>query len=133
HLMEGVWRILASAPIETAHVYNSFTENFRAVVPSNSAFHTVVYKMSRNDLLVVTANLGSPASATLQLNGPGLGLTGTYRVSQLSGMKAPDFQVRDLGVTSDGLIHANGFAQYECRGYRLKAPHKAAASCRGLR
>lgn len=119
HFMDGLWRIWRSVPIEKAHIYNSLTENFRAVETSNKDFHIVVYKVNRNIVLLVTANLGEDGSTALRVNMPGLGLTGTYRIRELSGDTVEEFKTRDWGVTQDGIIHTGIFKQYEYRGYRL--------------
>lgn len=121
-----LWRILQSVPMERTWLYNSLTENLQVVSSTNADFHTTVYKIDRDLLLAVTANLGSTAGTTLRLDTATLGMTGQYEVTALTGKEPDGSTPAAIGRTADGQIDVPPLAQYEIRGFRLRrmAPGK---------
>jgi hypothetical protein len=114
-----LWRIWESVPMDKARLYNNLTENLQVVSSANPDFHSCVYKIDRNRLLVVTANFGERGESTLRLDMPALGLTGQYAVTELGGKDAASFAQRSAGQTRDGVIEVAPLGQYEFRGYKL--------------
>ena len=105
--------------MEKAHLYNNLTENLVVVSSSNPDFHTSVYKIDRNQVLLVTANCGKRGATTLRVNLPALGLTGQYEITELGGKDAASFTRRAAGRTRDGAIEVGPLGQYEVRGCKL--------------
>jgi hypothetical protein len=117
---EVLWKIWSSVPMEKAYHYNSLTENVPVVSSSNPDFHTSVYKVSRDLVLLVTANLGRRGSTTLSIDMPALGLAGAYSVTEMRGETAEVFTEVKRQGTWKGTIQTGAFAPYEFRGYRLE-------------
>ena len=59
-----LWQMLRSVPMEKAYLYNGLTENLQVVSSTNPDFRTSVYKIDKNLLLAITANLGSRGEGT---------------------------------------------------------------------
>jgi hypothetical protein len=114
-----LWQIWRSVPMERAHLYNNLTENLVVVSSTNPDFHSSIYKIDRNQILLVTANCGQRGETTLRLNMTTLGLTGEYQVTELGGKDAARFTSRSTGRTRDGVIQVGPLQQYEVRGYKL--------------
>ena len=115
-----LWRILRAVPMERACLYNNLTENLQVVSSTNPDFHTSVYKIDRDLLLLVTANCGPPGTTTLRLDMATLGLVGRYEITELGGKDAASFAEQPAGQTGDGFIRVPQLHQYEIRGYRLR-------------
>ncbi len=120
HHMAGVWKILSAAPVERATLYNNLNENFRASVPSRRSLHTTTYRISRDQVLLLTANLGPRGGGEIRLNMAGLGLTGSYAVTELRAQPGGPLVRRARGVTSDGVIRLPTLDRYAYIGHRLQ-------------
>lgn len=114
-----LWQIWRSVPMERAWLYNTPAENLGIIASNNSSFRSSVYKIDRDQVLVVTANLGPRAAATLRLDMPALGLTGSYGITELAGKDLASFAARPAGQTGDGVVQAGPLEQYEIRGFKL--------------
>ena len=114
-----LWQIWRSVPMEKAYLYNNLTENLQVVSSTNPDFHTSVYKIDRNQLLLVTANCGEQGTSTLRLDMATLGLVGEYEITELGGKDTESFTRRQLGRTRDAIIEVGPLGQYEIRGYKL--------------
>ncbi len=78
------WRVLAQIDVERAAVFNTPGQNVVAATSSEPAFHSVVYKASKDTYLLIVANLGQKAgTAEIGLNPDVLGMTGAYQVGRI--------------------------------------------------
>ena len=114
-----LWQIWRSVPMDRAYLYNNLTENLVVVSSTHPDFHTSVYKIDRNQVLLVTANCGKRGATTLRVDMPALGLAGLYPITELGGKDAVSFTQRAAGWIRDGAIQVGPLEQYEVRGYRL--------------
>ena len=119
HHMEGLWRIRATVPMESAVMYNGLTENFRPV-RAPEGFLCTIYKINRDLALLVAANLGAKAAGEFRIDTAALGLPGSYHVTEMRGAKQEEFSDRELSPVADGVIRAVAFETNEFRGYRLE-------------
>jgi hypothetical protein len=124
-----LWQIWRSVPMERAYLYNNLTENLVVVSSTNPEFYTSVYKIDRNQVLLLTANCGKHGATTLRVDMPALGLAGQYEITELGGKDAASFTRRAAGGTRDGVIEVGPLGQYEVRGYKLdRVPSRQAES-----
>jgi hypothetical protein len=116
HPLDSLWRMWASVPIGDAVCYNSLTENLPAVCSCAPGFHSVLYRVSADLLLLMAANFGVHGRTTFRLDKSLLGLAGRYRVRELRA----GGDDRDIGVMAAGVIEPDAFGRYEYRGYRIE-------------
>jgi hypothetical protein len=117
--IQPYWRLLAAIDVEQATVYGLPSQNLVAVTPSNTNFHSTVYKQGKNTYLLITANLGSTrAKAKLTLNTKLLGMAGEYRVSRID---APSGTHHSYGK-STGKVVTSELSQWGIEGFKFTKP-----------
>ena len=115
-----LWQILKSIPMDKVWLYDNITENLQVVTSSDPHFYTTVYKVSKDLLLVLTANTGENGSSVLQLDTSALGLIGKYSVTEMKGTDLKSFMTRSYGMVENGTINTGLMGKYEIRGYKLE-------------
>ena len=115
-----LWQILKSIPMDKVWLYDNITENLQVVTSSDPDFYTTVYKVSKDLLLVLTANTGENGSSVLQLDTSALGLIGKYSVTEMKGTDLKSFMTRSYGMVENGTINTGLMGKYEIRGYKLE-------------
>lgn len=115
-----LWQILKTIPMDKVWLYDNITENLQVVISSNPDFYTTVYKVSKDLLLIVTANTGNTGSSILQLDTSALGLIGQYSVTEMRGTDLNSFTTRHYGTIGNGTINTGSMEKYEIRGYKFE-------------